>query len=173
MNKNELKTILESWENLLLMVKLFGNDPEKYDVLMQVALYDSSPQSWRAAYLFDKINDNYPELILPYLEKIIRRLETETNSSKKRHFLKILSMKPVPEESYGFLVTYCLDTLSSEAPPAVRVHAMQILYNISETEKDLKPELLQVIEQEMEYRATAGIISRGRKIAAQLRRQIG
>jgi hypothetical protein len=49
---------------------------------------------------------------------------------------------------------------------------MQILYNISEIETDLKAELLAVVEHEMEYHSTAGILSRGSKLANKLRNQI-
>ncbi len=172
MTRQELLEILESWENLAVMIKLISENSEIYNTLMEIALYDPTEKSWRAAYMFDKINDSYPDLILSYMDKIVEQLEKETNSSKKRHFLKIISMKPLSEKYFGFLVNYCLETFSSVEPPAVRVHAMQILYNISETEKDLKPELLSVIEHEMEYHATAGILSRGRKLVQKLQKQI-
>ena len=172
MTRQELLEILESWENLAVMIKLISENTENYTILMEIALYDQSEKSWRAAYMFDKINDRYPDLILPYMDKIVAQLYKESNSSKKRHFLKLISMKPVPERHFGFLVNYCLETLSSDEPPAVRVHAMQVLFNISEKEKDLKPELLLVIEHEMEYHSTAGILTRGRKLAQKLRKQI-
>ena len=154
------------------MKKLNSENTENYTILMEIALYDQSEKSWRAAYMFDKINDRYPDLILPYMDKIVAQLYKESNSSKKRHFLKLISMKPVPERHFGFLVNYCLETLSSDEPPAVRVHAMQVLFNISEKEKDLKPKLLLVIEHEMEYHSTSGILTRGRKLAQKLRKQI-
>jgi hypothetical protein len=50
---------------------------------------------------------------------------------------------------------------------------MQVLYGISENEPDFKPELIQIIEQEMEYRPTPGIISRGSKLLKKLRKQTG
>jgi len=172
MTRQELLEILESWENLPVMMKLISKNEDTYDLLMDVALHHNSDKIWRAAYLVDKINDDYPELILPYMDKIIYQLKIEKNSSKKRHFLKLISMKSIPENHFGFLVNYCLETLSSEEPPAVRVHAMQVLFNISEKEQDLKPELILVIEHEMEYHSTAGILARGRKLAQKLRKQM-
>jgi hypothetical protein len=83
-------------------------------------------------------------------------------------------MNEIDEEYFGFLVDFCLDKLSSDKePPAVRVHAMQILYNISEKVPELKPELIAVIEHEMTYHSTAGILSRGSKLVKKLQKQTG
>jgi hypothetical protein len=173
MTKNNLIEIIDSWENLNFMVREIGRHPELFSGLMEIALYGTEAKTWRAAYLADKIHDEYPELLLPFLDKIIQQLKLETNSGKKRHFLKLLSMNKIKEQHFGFLVDYCLTTLdSAKEPPAVRVHAMQVLYNISEKEPGLKAELLATIEHEMEYHSTAGIRSRGSKLAGKLRKQI-
>lgn len=173
MSEQELIDIIDAWENLPLMIELTAKNEANYSLLVHVALYNQSKYSWRAAYLVDKINDLHPGLLLPYIEAMIQQLKKEDNSSKKRHFLKLISQHSIPEKFYGFLIEYCLEVLSSaKEPPAVRVHAMQILYQISEVETDLKPELLLVIEHEMEFHATAGILARGRKLVTKLRKQI-
>jgi len=173
MEKENLLELIDSWENLAFAMREIVNHPESFSALMEIALYNPEQKSWRAAYLVDKIHDDYPELLLPFIEPMIEQLKTENNSSKKRHFLKLLSMNKIPSEHYGFLVDYCINALTSaKEPPAVRVHAMQILYNISEKETELKPEILTIIEHEMEYHATAGILSRGSKITRKLRKQL-
>ena len=104
---------------------------------------------------------------------MIQQLRIEIHSGKKRHLLKLISMNTIPSEHHGFLIDYCLDMLTTgKEPPAVRVHAMQNLYNISETEPELKPEILAIIEHEMEFHATAGIIARGSRLTKNLRKQI-
>jgi len=173
MEKEDLLELIDSWENLAFAIREIVHHPELFSVLMEIALYNPEQKSWRAAYLVDKIHDDYPELLLPFIEPVIEQLKTENNSSKKRHFLKLLSMNKIPAKHFGFMVDYCIGALTSaKEPPAVRVHAMQILYNISETEPELKPEILAIIENEMEYHATAGIISRGSKITQKLRKQV-
>ena len=173
MEKEKLIEIIDSWENLNFMVTEFSSKPELFSLLMEVALYNSEQKTWRAAYVADKIHDDYPELLLPYIDKMVEQLPKEKNLSKKRHFLKLLSMNEIPEKHFGFLVDFCFETMASEEPPAVRVHAMQILFNISEKEPDLKPEVLAQIEHEIEFHSTAGIISRGSKLAGKLRKQTG
>ena len=172
MTRVDILELLDSWENLEIVSQEIARNPEYFRTLISIALHSQEQKSWRAAYLVDKIHDDFPNLLTPYLPDITTQLKNEKNSSKKRHFLKLISMNDINEKDYGFLVDHCLNELSSDEPPAVRVHAMQILFNISEKEKELKPEILAAIEHEMEYHATAGILSRGRKLANKLRSQI-
>ncbi len=173
MTEKELLELLDSWDNLPFIIKEISSNPNYFSVLMKTALYSKNPKSWRAAYIVDKIDENYPKLISPYITEIIKQIKVEKHSGKKRHFLRQISLKPTPETHYGFLVEYCLNALTSgKELPAVRVHAMQILFNISEKESDLKPEILAIIEHEMEYHSTAAILSRGSKLARKLQKQI-
>lgn len=173
MTKEELVELLDSWDNIEIVVKELSHSPEYFRLLMSIALHNHEQRSWRAAYLADKIHDDHPEMLIPYLPEIIKKLETENNGSKKRHYLKLIGMNTIEPKFFGFLVDYCLTAFTSAKEAiAVRVHAMQILFNISEKEKDLKPEILAVIEHEMEFHSTAGIISRGSKLAKKLRQQI-
>jgi hypothetical protein len=170
MTKQEIFQILDSWENLDFLIKEIIETPKNYNALMEIALYSKDPKSWRAAYIVDKINDAQPELLHPFLVRMIDRVQKEKNGSKKRHFLKLISMNDIPENHQGVMFDFCLKTFSSSKDAvAVRVHAMQILYNISSNEPDLQPEILAIIEHEMEHHPSAGITSRGKKLANKLR----
>ena len=173
-SEEELLGLLVAWDNLPLMISDLKTEPEKIDLLMNIALHSRHPRSWRAAWMADKINDDSPELIAPYIGKMITSLGNETSSSKKRHFIKLISLHQIPAACHSLLMDYCLNCfMSGDEPVAVRVHALQVLYNISEAEPDFKPELLAVIEHEMNLHATAGIRSRGthlaRKLAAEMK----
>ena len=173
MRKENLLDALSSWENFEFVAREVTNHLELYPDLMEIALYNTEQRSWRAAYLIDKINDKFPNFILPYIEKMTEQLKTEKNSSKKRHFLKLIGLHEINEKHLGFLVEYCIGAMgNSNEPTAVRANAMQILYNISEYEPELKPEILAYIEHETENHSTAGIRSRGEKLAKKLRKQI-
>lgn len=173
MNKEELQEMIDSWENLPLIITEIVNQPQYYTLLMEIALYSTEQNSWRAAYLVDKIHEHYPNFILPYINQIIEQLIVEKHNGKKRHFLKQISLNTIPENHFGFLTNYCLNAFTSAKEAiAVRVHAMQILFNISEKEIELKPEILALIEHEMEFHETPGILSRGKKLATKLRKQL-
>jgi hypothetical protein len=90
---------------------------------------------------------------------MILRLKSEINHSKKRHLLKLISMHEIPEIYLSFLLGYCLRCFTSAGETiAVRVHAMQILYNISEKEPGFKPELFSIIQHETELHPTAEFV---------------
>ncbi|MBW6533727.1 MAG: hypothetical protein K0B11_01845 [Mariniphaga sp.] len=172
MTKEELLELIVSWENLPLLVRQLESEPGKLRLLIDLAFNEQHPKSWRAAYIADKINDNHQELISPFIPEMILRLKTEKNSSKKRHYLKLISQHNFPRKFHSFLVDYCLECFSSSSEPvANRVHAMQVLFNISEKEPGFKPELLSIIEHEMELHPTPGIVSRGKKLVKKLLEQ--
>lgn len=173
MTEQELLDTISLWENIELTILEIGNHPELFPVLLNLALHSKHKYSWRAAYLVDKIHDDYPDLVILNLPAIIEKLKSETNSSKKRHWLKLISLNRIDSKYFGFLFDYCLLAFTSAKEPiAVRVHAMQILYNISESEIDLKHEVLETILHEMEYHSSAGIKSRGSKLVKKLQQQL-
>ncbi len=173
MTKEELLEMIVSWENLPHLILAITSHPEKILMLSEIAFNSNHPKSWRAAWIMDKIHEKAPELIIPLIPQMIRQIKTEQDEGKKRHFLKLISMGNISPEEQGFMFDYCLKIfLSGKEPLAVRVHAMQILFNISETEFALKPEVLAIIEHEMEYDSSPGIISRGKKLAKKLGEQI-
>ena len=173
MTKQELSDLIYNWINIEWLQQEITHNQKLYDLLVEIAFYSNETKSWRAAYVLDKVNDLNPELLLPYLKPMLDQLKVESNSSKKRHFLKLLSQNKIPEDYNGFLFDYCIQHINSaNEPPAVRVHAMQNLFNLAEIYPDIKNEVLSVIEHEMEYHATAGIKSRGSKLADKLRKQM-
>jgi len=173
MTEDEVQTLIQSWEHLAILVRYIADYPEHLEIIMSKALDDSRPENWRAAWMVDKIHDKYPELVLPYFPAITQFLFTTQNSGKKRHFLKLLSLHPVPEENMALLLNYCINVFSNAAEPvAVRVHAMQILYNIAQKEPDFASELIDLIEHEIEYHGSAGIKSRGQKLLKKLHRMV-
>jgi hypothetical protein len=173
MTRKELLDLIVSWENLPLLIQEIQSNPEKLKLLFELTLKSNHPKSWRAAYIVDKINDSHPQLIDQFIPQMIFSLKTETNSSKKRHYLKLISQHKFSPKHHVFLMDYCLNCFTSAGEPvSIRVHALQILFNISEQEPNLKPELLSVINHEMELHATAGIVARGRKLAGKLAKQI-
>jgi hypothetical protein len=169
MTEQQMMELIDSWENLNFLMHEIANNTENIPVLAQIALYGKQPKSWRAAWLMDKIHEKEPLLIAPVIPEIIDQLKVEKSEGKKRHFLKLVSLNAIPENSLGFLTNFCIKVFtSSKEPIAVRVHAMQILYNIAVTEPGLKPEIRAIIEHEIENHPSAGLESRGRKLLKKL-----
>ncbi len=168
MTENEIYALIVSWENMPLVLRHISDSPENLDRLMSIALNDQLDKSWRAMYLAEIIHEKNPKLIRPFLPAMTDFLLTTKNSSKKRHILKLISLNDIPEEKMAVLLNYCIDIFISAEPVAVRVHAMQILYNIAQKETDFAGELISLIETEIEFHGSAGIASRGRKLLKKL-----
>ena len=173
MGKKELADFLERWENMQLLF----NDREQAEVhfplLMEIALTGSDRNSWRASWAADRINELIPGIAAGWIDEMIGELKHTIHNGKKRQYLKLISLYPVPEKEESFLLDYCLDKLTSPAEDvSVRVYSMQILYNISEIEPELKNELVQIITQEIEYHPTPGILSRGKKLVTRLNKEL-
>lgn len=173
MTKEQLVSILDSWDSLTLMKLNVESHPDYLSGLMDIALTGSNRHSWRAAWIADKINEQHPGIVKPWILQITEGLKGLKHTGKKRQFLKLVSLCPISPEHRGFLVDYCLACLDSPAePPAVKAHAMQILYQISEYEPELKEELLQILEFEIEISESAGIKARARRLSEKLAKEV-
>lgn len=143
--------------------------PELIGDLWEIVLRNDG-LSWRAAWTMEKINDKWPELIHPFLGELIQTVQLTKKDGLKRHFLKMISLQPLPEDLSGSFVDFCFRiVLSSEEAIAVRVHAMQTLYNVCQMIPDLKNELIFSIES-IQTDASAGIISKSKKLLKQLKK---
>ncbi len=173
MKREDLVDMISSWENLDLFSQHLIDHPENLDLLIDVAFDDSKQEFWRAAWVMDKVNTSSPDLIKPYLPALFKALKKTANLSKMRHFLKIITYHQVPARQRGFLFDFCLNTYTNQAiPVAVRAHAIQILFNITQEEPGLKPELVQILEHELSLEQSAGIRAKGKNILLQLSREV-
>ena len=169
MTENELQLVIKSWENISVIIRHISEYPEHLDLLVKIAFDDGPAENWRAAWMIDKIHDQYPELILPYIPAMTLFLLKTKNSGKKRHLLKLISLNTIQEENTALLLNYGIEVFTNAAEPiAVRVHAMQMLFNIAQKEPDFSGELIELIEHEIEYHGSAGLASRGKKLLKKL-----
>jgi len=170
MTENEVQSLIQSWENIALLVRYIADYPEHLDIIMTKVFDDRQPENWRAAWMVDKIQERHPELVFPYLQAMTDFVLTTQNAGKKRHLLKLISLNDIQEENMAVLLNFCIEVFTNAAEPvAVRVHAMQVLFNIAQKEPDFSGELIELIEHEMEYHGSAGLASRGKKLLKKLR----
>jgi len=172
MTRDELTNMISSWQNVDFLSRHLADHPEYIGILVEVALDDSKQEYWRAAWTMDKINTLNPELVKAYLPALFKAIKKTRNLSKMRHFLKIITFHQIPVKQQGFLFDRCLNIFTDRSVPiAVRAHALQILYQITQGEPGLKPELERIIEHELSLEQSAGIRAKGRKVLLLLFRQ--
>lgn len=173
MTEQSLRELLNSWENLPLTIQYLSDHPEYMKMLVNLSMDDSVAYGWRFCWMMNKIHDKNPNIFFPYLLLLIDNLQNTNDRSKIRELLRLIASFSIPENKISLMLDYCMQKFTSGSEPvAIRVHAMQILYNISEQEPDLKHELAELIAQEIEFHPSAGIQSRGSKLIRKLKKQI-
>jgi hypothetical protein len=177
---NAIKDRIDTGELISRILQISGGELEiwKRTVLADKGLFKQlyeltfSPEhkiAWRACWIIDNASEDSPELLLPYIREIVSRLAVEKSGSMKRHFTRMLCRYQIPEGLLGQLVDISFKLLSPIEDVAVRANAMQLLYNISRREPDLKGELAVVLETLLEEGGTPGIVSKASKLLMQLR----
>ena len=168
----ELLIAESSRRNTDLVADLVLQKPELFDQLCRIFLKDEGPVSWKAGWVADVVSERRPDLLKPYIEGIVSRLETFTHDSVKREALRMLVRSPLPVEQLGLLITLCFDWItSSKEPVAVKMFSMEILYRISQQEPEMKKELADSIEWRMQEE-TPGFRAHGRKLLKKLYREL-
>jgi len=166
---DELKAILVNTPREIRQagVLYIKHNPNQLQNLIDMSFSNSQPEGWRAAWvLADLVKKDLQirEQIQPLSSKIVASFKTFNSPGQIREFLKVIQRLDVNEEDMGMLIDLSFSwLLDRKADQSFRVHAMQIIYDYSEKEPDLLPELKAILEQEMEY-ALPGFKSRGGKI---------
>lgn len=167
-----------SKENSLSIVSYIGNDAERFAELMDCFFAETKdyrvPQ--RAAHTLSLTFDKQPDLILPYREKLIQNLDNKNlKSSLKRNILRVLQFTKIEEDWMGSLYDNCFEFLGNPKEEiAVRAFAMVVLYNISNTFPELKPELKAMVESVLdEPQVSPGIRSKANHTLKKLYAELG
>ncbi|MEA3460859.1 MAG: hypothetical protein U9R49_03195 [Bacteroidota bacterium] len=136
--------------------------------LLQLTLHEKDPLAWRASWILDGSDEKKPGLARIHINEIIQALPELESKGALRSLLRMLARYDIPEEEQGLLIDLCFNYLVSELfPVAIKVHAMQIIYNHVLLYPELKNELIAIIEDQ-EDNNTVGFKSRGRILIKQM-----
>ncbi len=150
---------------------LVGNNPVLFRQVYDLALLQKPRVSMRAARVADLCCERYPELIRPYLKKIIRELPKLKDDSVKRIFLHILMRHSWVEDeiAMGKLVDTLFKWMHDDTQPiAVKAYSMAILDNLATLLPELTNELILVLEESMPFWSSAGLQVQGRRLLRRL-----
>jgi hypothetical protein len=140
----------------------------QFGSLLELALHDKDPVAWRASWVLDGSDEQQAGLATSYISKIVQSLPALESKGSLRSLLRLLCRYDIPEEDQGLLIDLCFSYLTSELYPlAVKVHAMQIVYNHVLIYPELKDELVTVLEDQMENNSV-GFLARGRRLIKQM-----
>lgn len=168
MDYRSLLTDFPSGAQKDLLIQDVENSKEKFSLLLELTLFDKDPVAWRAAWILDGSDEQYPGLAGEHIHAIVQRLPELASTGTLRCLLRLLCRYDIDEKDQGMLIDLCFGYMVSELyPVAVKVHAMQIIYNHVLLYPELKDELRTVIEDQMENNSV-GFMSRGKRIIGQL-----
>lgn len=167
MDRKELEELLlGNWHTAKFVEKTqtISTNPQLIRELLELTNSSDSKVAWRSAYLLDKIHDDNPENITPLLDAIIQKVTHTQNFSIKRHFLRILTQHDLHKKVSGSFINACFKWIHAQnVKVAVKVHAMQLLYNLSLYYPELKQEL-QATLQELPTSISPGIKNRAQNL---------
>jgi len=170
----DLKDLFEhetSRANTDYVKNIIYQKPELYEELFELVLQNKDPHSRRAIWVFDACDEELKGIAKPFLPKLIENLDKFTHDGMKRHSLRILSRHEISENQMVKVMDFCFKMLTLFEAAAIKVHAMQILYNISQKVPEIKPELISAIELSVQE-GTTGVKNRGHRMLKKLYKEI-
>lgn len=152
------------------IVNYVGHDPKRFRQLIDVFLGDTYRLTQRAAWPLSDIVKKHPELITPYLGRILRRLDDdEMHVAVRRNVIRLLQFIDIPEKYKGLAFEKCMSLLSDPGQAiAVRVFAITVMADIADSEPDLRNEVIIAIEDHLPY-GSAGYRNRAGKLLKKLK----
>ena len=135
-----------SRRNTDFTIHVIGTNKDHFRELIEIILTEEDPLPMRASWVVEGITETSPELILPYMDKLIKNLPKFTHPGTLRNLLKIFSRMKIPVRHHGYMADLCYGWLKKEnLQVAVKVYAMQIIANMVYIYPDLKNEFFEVI----------------------------
>jgi len=163
------------------IVRWVGHDAERLAMLMEIFMGQPHPRplpqvrgeqyrlTQRSAWAVRYVGENAPELIAPWLPKLVARLrEPGIHDAVKRNVLNVFEALEIPEALQDELADLCFGYLENPNE-AIAVHctSMTVLEKICRRVPELKPELRLLVEELFEH-STAGFKSRARRVLGRL-----
>lgn len=134
-----------------------GADADKFNKLIKIFFSDEYVLAQRAGWAVSYCAEQNPQLIRPYLKKLLDRLERDdVHDAVKRNIVRLLQYVEIPEKLLGRVYSQCIELADDlNAPAAVRVFALTVAAKIAEGEPDLQRELKLVVEKHLPYSTAA------------------
>lgn len=155
-----------SKENIEAIAAWVGASEERMQQLVDIFLHDEYRVVQIAAHVIGKVGDDHPELILKYVDQLVKRMQDkEVHIAVKRNVVRVLQYIDIPEYLQGEVMNTCFDFLADpNEAVAVRVFSMTVLDNLSKHYPEIRQELVAIIEDQLEQGCTAAFKARAKTI---------
>lgn len=126
-----------------------GSNTSYFAEVLGIAVTAKDMSSSRAARVLDLCTEKNPKLGMDFANEIAVKLMKLTDGRIKRSLCRIMTRHlPNDDEVLGYFINFAFEQIgSTKAPVALKVYAMQALFNISKQIPDIKNELIGIIEE--------------------------
>jgi hypothetical protein len=146
-----------------------AEDTNRFDELMEFFFHPDARYNQRASTLLMYCFDDHPDLIVPYLGRLIDNLDNPQPDAVVRNTFRIFQFVDVPEEIHGKLIDKAFLYFGDpQQAIAIQVFAMTVLFNACKNWPELQSELVPMIEEKLPYSST-GFKNRAYKILKAIR----
>jgi len=168
MDLRSLLTDIPSGTGKDFLIGDINRSESNFTKLLWLALHEKDPLAWRAAWFLDGSDEKKPGMARKHISVIVKELPGLQSMGTIRSLLRMLTRQQIPENEQGLLIDLCFNYLVSERyPVAVKVHAMQVIFNHVLLYPELKNELIAVIEDQAENNSI-GFKARGQFLIKQM-----
>lgn len=147
------------------IVTYIGADEKRFAELMKIFFAGEYRLTQRAAWSLNYCAEQQPDLIQPYLPKLLDCLSRDdVHTAVKRNIVRLLQFVEIPKKLHAKTYSLCLDLVDDpDEPVAVRVFAMTVAARIAKSEPALMNELNLIIRQHLLH-TTAAFQKRAKEI---------
>jgi hypothetical protein len=147
------------------IVEFIGDDAQRFAELMKLLFGGEYRLTQCAAGIMGYCVERRPELIRPYLPKLLDCLErNDMPNAVKRNIARLLQYVEIPRRLAGKVYSHCLDLIDDAYEPvAVRAFALTVAARIAESEPDLMNELRLIVKKHLPH-TTAAFQKRAREV---------
>lgn len=157
--------------NIDLMVDAIGKNEKYFLEVYKYMLLNHYPVSARAARVIDHCCEKHPELFYLIFDDMLQQVPTFEIDGVKRQFVRMLTRYDISDKYQGKVLDLCLGYIEDARQAiAVRAFSMYVVYNISEKEPELKPELIYLLT-EMHIEHANGLEGLRIKLLKKLRKE--
>jgi hypothetical protein len=149
----------------MAIVEFIGDDARRFAELMKLLFAGEYRLTQRAAWPMNYCAKRRPELIRPYLPKLLDCLKRDDlHDAVKRNVLRLLQDVEIPPRLMGRVYAHCVDLIDDAFEPvAVRAFALTVAARIARSEPDLMNELRLIVRKHLPH-TTAAFRKRAREI---------
>ncbi|HKQ74593.1 MAG TPA: hypothetical protein VJ810_12955 [Blastocatellia bacterium] len=149
----------------MAIVDFIGNDAKRFAELMKLFFAGDNRLTQRAAWPMNYCAERHPELIYPYLPKLLDCLKRDDmHDAVKRNVVRLLQYIEIPRRLIGKVYAHCVDLIDDAYEPvAVRAFALTVAARIAKSEPDLMNELRLIVRKHLPH-ATVAFQKRAREI---------